>query len=792
MNDLIRRGDSANNPGSNVPVPWVDYAGEYPAYAPSGGLRQQLTGLLDLVMRRKFTLVGIFLLVVAIAAVSVMLKTPVYHSHAWVLVNLDASSSKVSAATGVVDNSVPTWRSLRGEIQLLQISNPLAERVADRLVELDNVQGSAENMSILEGEDGVRVPKDVVAQRLEYYVRFEVEGGEGNVIRMTATSAVPGEAALIANLYADEYVELTRDANRAHLSASRQFLEEQEEKWRSELYEAEEAVRRSGSYEGSSSLDEKGGFLVGQIAQLESQRDQAGITLQMRRSTVASLERELQRINPQMANQIASSVDQEIEAVRTRIGELEMSRKEIILRYPDEDPTQLDHPQLEQIERQLASLRLDLRRLSAEYVNEVEATGGVAGTGGLQYVSDLRRRIAEQNIEISGLEAQMESLDRRLQSYLGELGRLPSQSLQVARLERSRQHATQMYESVVGRLQEVLVAEQSEPGYARIIRQAAVPFAPTEPNVPRTILLGIVVGLMFGIGSAIVADKVDNRFYRPETVTESGYELIAVIPDITTLVKDDFDGKAFVRKGTRDISTALVGLLSPSSAATEAYRHLRTYIQFSGQDQIVKRILVTSSSMAEGKSVTAANLALVMAQSGRKTLLIDGDLRRPRLHVLFGIENEPGLTDIVGSEKSMVNGEFDSIGQEIAENLTVLPAGSATKNPAELLGSPRVRSLLGSLDERFDVVIFDSPPVRAATDATLLSTQFDATLIVARASKTKEAELDLVFKQLGSVGAQVLGVVFNGFDVKMAYGYKYMYSDYEDYASYSAYQHLDS
>jgi capsular exopolysaccharide synthesis family protein len=163
---------------------------------------------------------------------------------------------------------------------------------------------------------------------------------------------------------------------------------------------------------------------------------------------------------------------------------------------------------------------------------------------------------------------------------------------------------------------------------------------------------------------------------------------------------------------------------------------------------------------------------------------VDTDLRRPQVHKLFGMSRSPGLTEALQSTLE------DHIKMPPIENLSVLPAGANVANPSELLGSGMMQELLEGARERFDIVILDTPPVLAATDATLLSTQCDTTLCVVRAGTTTEPELERAMQALNDVGARVMGAIFNGFDVSMAYGYKYRYRDYGRYGPYDQYKAL--
>ena len=277
-----------------------------------------------------------------------------------------------------------------------------------------------------------------------------------------------------------------------------------------------------------------------------------------------------------------------------------------------------------------------------------------------------------------------------------------------------------------------------------------------------------------GLGGLVAVAKVrlDHRLHVPDDVTALGYPLIATVPDTDDLIKRDFGGAGTATVGGREIDTHVVTLLNPMATASESYRGLRTGVQFSRPDVVVQTVLITSANPSEGKSTTAANLAVALAQSGRRVLLVDADLRKPSVHRKLGLSREPGLVQQLFDGADVDASAIPSV----ADNLQVLTAGNTVPNPSELIGSKRMRDVIDQMREAFDVVIFDAPPVLAATDAVLLSTQCDATVLVCKAGSTKDYELEEAYEALQEVGASVIGTVLNGFDVSQAYGYKYKYA----------------
>lgn len=220
----------------------------------------------------------------------------------------------------------------------------------------------------------------------------------------------------------------------------------------------------------------------------------------------------------------------------------------------------------------------------------------------------------------------------------------------------------------------------------------------------------------------------------------------------------------------------LITVKNPKSPVSEAYKTLRTNLQFSSFDEKVKVILITSSGPGEGKSTTAANLAVVMAQSGSKTLLIDCDQRRPRLHKIFGLSNAAGLSNFLAEEVS-----FESTVMETGiENLQVLTAGVKPPNPSELLGSKKMNQFVSCLKERYDYIILDTPPILLVTDAQILSKYADGCLLVASSGEVEKEAVIKGKELLEKVDARILGVVLNKVEVNLKGNYGYYYYYYYD------------
>jgi non-specific protein-tyrosine kinase len=278
-------------------------------------------------------------------------------------------------------------------------------------------------------------------------------------------------------------------------------------------------------------------------------------------------------------------------------------------------------------------------------------------------------------------------------------------------------------------------------------------------------LLAAVVGAMLAVGVAFLVEYLDDTIKTPDDVSRvSGLSTLGAI--------------ARSREAAEGPGRQLIARLHSKAPEAEAYRTLRTNIQFCSVDKPVRTLLVTSAMPTEGKSTTAANLAVVMAQTGQRVVLVDTDLRRPVMHKVFGVPNNTGLTTaLLAGEKVSLDGQLQPT--EV-ENLSLLTSGPIPPNPSELLGSQRMAHLVEQLSDEADLVIFDSPPVLAVTDAAVLGRQVDGVLLVVDAGETREPALAQATAELQKTGATVLGAALNKLDTRRG-GYYYYYYYYYYY-----------
>jgi tyrosine-protein kinase Etk/Wzc len=420
------------------------------------------------------------------------------------------------------------------------------------------------------------------------------------------------------------------------------------------------------------------------------------------------------------------------------------------------------------------------------------------GDGG-EYAAALQAQRLQHETSVRSLETELGLLDSRLGATSSLLGGVPQAAVHLEQLERRRGIVATWYATFLEDLQRVMVAEQSELGYVDIVSPAYVPTSPARPNLPQNTVLGILLGLGFGIGLTLARHAMQREVRRPTDLVEQGYKVLGVIPTMTKEIRSSFGRRQVIEVEGRPVSTRLLTMLTPWSPVAENFRLIRTNLLHGLSEQLEQEVfggdgvaavagrtvLVTSPESGAGKTVSASNLAVALAAGGRRTLLVDADLRRPSAHRMFGVDGSRGLADLLEEpaawpDKDPDLSEFAPLQTDI-DNLYFLPAGRPAQPPSELVGSDRLDGLLNRARPVFDVIVIDSPPILVAADAVLMARRVDAVVMIVSAEQTDRRALEEARRALEAVGHPVTGLIVNRFDERQSYGHAYGYSYDESY-----------
>jgi capsular exopolysaccharide synthesis family protein len=390
--------------------------------------------------------------------------------------------------------------------------------------------------------------------------------------------------------------------------------------------------------------------------------------------------------------------------------------------------------------------------------------------------------------QVTSLDARIAALDELKARNAAALQRLPATQASEARLLEQVETTRKMAEQLREEFQKARVAEAVEAGQVEVVDHATLPVSTIGHGPKVKMLLGLIVGLFFGSGAALLLERLNTSIRRREEI-ESVLQLpgLAIIPQIAA--SSGQPGRLRIgnlnlplpsakRNGGDEGSngSSLVTVSNLRSTSAEAFRTLRTNLIFSQAVQTLRRIVVTSPSPQDGKTTTAANLAVTFAQQGLRVLLIDCDLRRGRLHNVFRVPREPGFTQLLVGQ----NTAPQVIRSTLVERLSFIPSGALPPNPSELLGGAQSRRVLDALAGEFDVVILDTPPVHVAADSLILGTIADGVILVVRAGHTERHTAQDALQRLYNVGARVVGAVLNDPDHKVPQYGGYYHHEYYD------------
>jgi capsular exopolysaccharide synthesis family protein len=428
-----------------------------------------------------------------------------------------------------------------------------------------------------------------------------------------------------------------------------------------------------------------------------------------------------------------------IEKLRDRVSQLKEKRDALLEVYTKE------WPEVKKIEAQLKPLEAELEKAPLEVLSSMKTAYQAA--------------VTRENMLRQAYDAQHATTSQQTRWQL-------EMQAMTQELETNKQYLN----TLLQRQRELEVTRGDRPNEVSISTPSRLPKDPIGPARMRNIALAFIVSLLAGIGLAFLLDFLDDTVKSPDDVDRYIHlPALALIPSREDLPR--------VGGGTANESTALALTGDVRSPIAESYRHLRTSLLLSSAGQPPKTILVTSSQPSEGKTTTAVNTAFMLAQTGAEVLIIDCDLRRPRLHAHFEVPNSGGLTNLLSGDQN-VDQYLQTYPRQ--PNLKVLTSGPVPPNPAELLGSDEMRRLLAQLSTKFAHIIVDSPPTISFTDASILSTMVDGVVLVVHGGRSSRAVVRRAKQQLIDVGAHIFGIVLNNVKLDKQHDYYYVgyYSNY--------------
>lgn len=694
---------------------------------------------LRIASKYRWLIAGVVLTCLILAAVLTFLMTPIYRATA--SIQIDRETINIVKVDGIQpdESSSANMEFFQTQYELLA-SRSLAERVVTTLGLAndpafttkkvsafsslkDLVSGSAPEPAEKSQEEKLR---DVVDKLAKSLTVSPVRGSR--IVKVSIDNTDPVQAQRIANGYAEVFIADNLDRRFDATSYARKFLEERLQQLKARLEESEKQLVKYAEDQGIIRLDDNKNL---------SATDLEAINQKLAEARAERVKKELLWKRAQATDGLGLKEILDSEAVQ----ENRKLRTELAAKY--QQKLAIYKPAFPE----MVELRNQIKELDRQMQTEVASI--------------------KQSIQAAYIAAKEEedTLKQQLEGSKADVVDQRNRSIQYNILQREVDTNRSLYDGLLQRYKEIGVAGGVGTNNISVVDKANVPLFPRSPNLALNLGLALLAGLLLGALMALGLDFLDDSFKTPEDIErEIGLSVIGIIPQpkAGSAIDDE--------------------LADPRSSLAEAYRSLRTGLQFATSDGLPRTLLITSSKPAEGKTTTSISLARSLAHIGLGVLLIDGDLRNASVHKRLRCSNEVGLSNYLSGAK-----QAEEVVQTTdTEGLVLISSGPLPPNPAELLNGPRLQALLALASQSFDIVLIDGPPVMGLADSPLLSSVTQATMLVVAANETRRSVVKVALRRLHMARANVIGALLNKFDQNQTgYGYGYGYGEYE-YHSYGA------
>jgi capsular exopolysaccharide synthesis family protein len=645
---------------------------------------------------------------------------PEFYGTQFQLIKSRAVARRVVSSLGLDQNPEAFFGKQEGRKSPLEIIVPRVKEIISGVSKL-----FSKDKSLSEEKTEALSPAEKIA--LQISDKIQVRPVEGSrIININFLSPNPELAALIANTTAKAYIEEILEMKLNSTRSSLEWMTQKAEAEAVKLQRSEQALQDYMKSNNLVTIEDRMTVTPEQLSEINLQLLRA----ESRRKELQALYNKVKSVgkNYQSAQTISAiASNPALQAIRAQIVETEKSMMELGNKFGPKHPI-------------MVKTRGDLQVLESKRNQEID------------------RGVESIKNEYELALANEGNLRDKLDTSKTEALVLNEKFIQYGHLKRLVDTNRTLYDALLLKLREQSITEENQPVNLWLVEKAAVPLKPAKPWVALNLQIGFLIGILGGVALAFFLEYLDNTIKDPEDVESAfGVPVIGVIQKW--------------KKKREEVEKIVIK--EPLSALAESYRGIRTAIQLSFSDNPPKKILMSSAVMGEGKTTTAINLAMIIAQSDQRVLLIEADLRRPRFHKIFKIYNTKGLSNYLAGEV-----EAPIIQKGPLPRLAIIPAGPIPPNPAELLVSNRMKTLLEAASRDFDFIICDAPPLLPVADTRILARLFDGVILVCNAGKTTYDMTERSLKMLQDIRARLLGLVVNQHEIAKSGYYHQSYYDY--------------
>ena len=629
-----------------------------------------------------------------------------------------------------------------------------------------------------------------------------------NVIRISYTNEDPKATFEVAQTILETVNQRALAKRQQNISSTRQLIEDQLVVFKMQLDSTEKSLRDFKEQRQISALNQETEELLRQMTAAEVLLTSAKSNKQAAKQRLEFVQQKIQSEQKDLMPSAVETISPRLEKLKDKLVDLELQRTDLLMKgYTTQ------HPKLEKLTEDIAQTRESLSNETQELIQKGKFVDP------LSQLRDFLQEAITVEANLKAYEAQENTLTRILDEYNKKIQVLPELELQLARRIRDVNTNEKIYTMLMEERERTRIVEAQNTGNIRIIDMPAMPGEPIRPRKAMNLIVGLLIGFIIGSIMVFVIESFDTSLKTSHDIERyTDLSVLGIIPRIKANVNGNLSSIDVEKRPGKDQINQMITLYDGNSRAAEAFRMLRTNLQFSSSDFRSNAILITSPEPGEGKSTTAINLAITTAQLGYETLLVDADLRRPNLHKVFRIDREPGFVDLLLSDRfqkfmqdhlsapkdlqwndscysndlfaqnseagsnekepykyliqnhrfdfESLSGLYSEINSYVQadvgiDHLSILTSGSKVSQSSEILGSKLMHTFISLLKKKYDVVFFDCPPVLVVTDTSVLASLVDGVLIVCAAGKTHQRRINRTVELLDRGGAKIWGVVLN-------------------------------
>jgi len=713
--------------------------------------------------------------------------TPVYEANGTILIETPAGDQDDRLAQ-LMDQTTGQGlnTTLANQLQIFK-SRSFLRQVSQSLMDQDSLTIS--NYPILwtydeEKKEFYRANEATVTSRIQRNIGFSRPDEEADVLDVSFSSTSPKQAAKIVNSAMELYVEESTEQNREAASKTAEFLEKEKEAAKEELRKSEEKLQSYMNSSGIVQVDEQAANIVTRREETEKELQRVNLELKTVEETIEKFEQRLEEIKPGLSQQYSEALEPRIQNLQEEMAQYEKERRLIIARNPGVLDRRPLPDRLQYLDKQIEKTKQEITELSSKLFNEDNEFTGISSETRAEAVTEVQNKLVDLKIQQNQYKARQQALREHKEEIDSNFNSLPEGMVELAKLQRDVKLNEELYLNLSKQYSDMSLFKQSQFGYGQIIDKAEVPSSPVSPNKKILLLLGLMLG---GFLSAVFIttrefmNKTVNSFNQLKNIYHPSFNIIT-IPKIEK--KSQKQLRSFKGKGDK-IPNELVMMQDSLNIVSESVRRLMNYIIFQNGDTPPKTVAVTSPSKGDGKSTIVANLGISFSEAGYKTLLVDVDLRRPKLHKYLGLSSKQGLTDYFDGSLPISNLVKST---DINSSLSVITTGSTTKTHESIIGSLKFKQLIDNLQNNFDIILFDTPPFGIISDSTAVLKFSQSTVVVARYQETNKGLLFRTIDELEQIQANVTNIVLNEFDHRKEtenyYGAGYFEALYDNYSEY--------